>query len=276
MATLEQLDLLLPERPRASQTTATQPKPAHAVAIGAGSWRLEWQKRGGRAGEDWVVKVGIMVAGRDGVVLPLHAYLRSVLRDFCAQLSIGTLSGNISGMRDTRALDIMAQNTLLEAEKVMDQPVEMPDNYAASCAVAMLWGNFVDTFVAILDSATEASPPTLCVDATTLAVVAPSNYSRKRAKIEGAEPCTDFYAVAGPDRHDRGWNTYTDEGNLAPSILWGLMNALNCQFAGPAWAGKDRMRDYCSKTTKRFLSPLHAEGVTREEIFALGASKHVW
>lgn len=263
MASFDQLDLTF--------TTPASPDVHYADAVG-GTWRLEWQKRGGRAGEDWVVRLGIMVQGNDGVVVPLHQFLRATLREFCAQLSGDQLAGNPNGQRDARSVEMMAQATIQYAEGVVNHPTEMPENFAATCAVAMLWGNFLDTLVAILDSSTSVSPPTLCVDATTMAVVSPANYSRKRARIAGAEPCIDFYAVSGPDRQSRGWDTYTDEGNLSPSLLWGLMNALNCQFPGPASAGKESMREYCMRTTKRFMSPLHEEGVTREEIMALGAA----
>jgi hypothetical protein len=241
--------------------------PAPVKQLTETPWQFRWETRGGRAGDDWVGRVGIMVVDPNGSTLPLHTYLRTTLNQLGEQLSAPT-----SQWRDAAAIERMVTTTLNVALKVAETPAEMPYHYAAVLAHAMLVGNFCDAALALTDVALAGDGSQLALDAHTLGIISPREYASKRAPIADAEPCTDFYSVSGPDRPDRGWHTATEDGLLAPSVLWALSNAVNCQFPGPAAAGKDRLREWCASVTRRFLSSLNDAGVSRQELAALSST----
>ena len=239
-------------------------QPQKPEAIEEVEWKLEWQKRGGRAGADWVVRVGIMVADASGMVVPMHVYLRQVLTEIAEQLSAPTAQ-----LRSADALRRAVCAHVDAANDVCEHPVEMPDHFPALLTHALLWGNFTDATVALIEVALSGEGETLSIDAHTLGIVSPRAYARKRAPIPEAEPCSDYYAVAAPERADRGWNTMTEDGLLAPTALWSLQNAFNCQFRGPAALGKEKMRAWCASVTQRFLTALeHTDGLSKEQFFA--------
>jgi hypothetical protein len=152
--------------------------------------------------------------------------------------------------------------------------VEMPQNYAAVSATAMLFGNFCDACIAVVDVTFSGTKDvTLSFDAHTLGVIAPRYYSVKRAHIPGSVPCTDYYAVSAPDRPDRAWATSAEDGKLAPSVLWAVQNALNCSFPGSAAEGKTLMRQWLTGLGKRFIGACAERSITRAELAAIAANR---
>jgi hypothetical protein len=114
---------------------------------------------------------------------------------------------------------------------------------------------------------------TLSFDAHTLGVIAPRYYSVKRAHIPGSGPCTDYYAVSAPDRPDRAWATSAEDGTRAPSVLWAVQNALNCEFPGSAAEGRTLMRQWLTGLGKRFIGACAERSITRAELVAIAANR---
>ncbi len=246
---------------------AREPEPPARAAAPVMAWRLEWLKQPGPLDQHWIGRLGIMVRPAGSEPRPISLFLRDALEQLAAQLSAPAQE-----WRDTASVQRGVSSILQATQNVVDHPSAMPDHFAAVCAHAMLWGNFLDAAIALVDLALTGRGAILTVDAQTLGIIAPRAYSRRRALIPDAEACLDFYSVPGPDRADRGWQTYTEDGDLAPTVLWGLMNAFNCQFPGPAAAGKEKMRAWCARTTRRFLGSLQRESITTEELSALTSS----
>jgi len=232
-------------------------------------WQLEWQKRGGRAGEDWVLRTGIIVADEKGQVLPLHVFLRhelsSIVNDILSPPKPEVIPADWVKNSINQALD--------RAYAVFSKPLEMPSNYASLLSAAMLWGNFISAVNALVEISLNAETKKVCLDAYTLGFVTPKYFSVKRAAIPMAEPITtEYYATVPPERKEKAWTTYCDEGHLSSSFIWSLSNALNVDFPGRSWEGKVQMRQWCAGLTKQFLSKCAESGVTQDEIKALAAS----
>jgi hypothetical protein len=247
----------------AENEAASRPRPVQRQC------RLEWQRRGGRAGEDWVIRTGVMVADEQGAVMPLYVFLR---RQVTALVVL--LSSPVSKPVSLVATDRMVKNLMAATLDVLEHPVEMPQNYAAVSATAMLFGNFCDACIAVVDVTFSGTKDvTLSFDAHTLGVIAPRYYSVKRAHIPGSVPCTDYYAVSAPDRPDRAWATSAEDGKLAPSVLWAVQNALNCSFPGSAAEGKTLMRQWLTGLGKRFIGACAERSITRAELAAIAANR---
>lgn len=229
------------------------------------TFRVEWQKRGGRVAEDWVIRLGITVADAHGRVLPVHSYLRQVITEFVEALSTPAY-GRIQHEWDTREVLELVKRTVREATSVVTNPVEFPDNYASWCALAMLWGNFTDALLVVLDAASDEDPPLICIDATTLTVILPLGYIRCRARITGAEPARECYAVVlEPTSPATASGKWWIEGTMPANLVWGLMNALGVSFPGGAGQGKAAMQAYCRTLAGTFLKKLSSEGVSTSD-----------
>jgi hypothetical protein len=250
---------------------------AQAVEISAESsgnfseqkqWKLEWQKRGGRAGEDWVLRTGIVVADENGQVWPLHVYLRRELTSIATDILSPTSPESVPAAWIENAIN----TRLVRAHMAFSKPLEMPSNYATLLSAAMLWGNFVSAVFALVETSLNPEAEKICIDAYTLGFVAPKYFSVKRASIPSAEPITtEYYAAITPDRQDKAWTTYADDGQLSSSFIRALSNALNVDFPGSSWTGKTEMRKWCAGLSRSFLARCAASGVTQEEIKALAA-----
>lgn len=232
-------------------------------------WSLEWQKRGGRAGEDWVLRTGIIVADENGQVLALHVYLRQELTSIVRDI----LSPNKPEVIPANWVENSINQRLDRAHEVFSKPLEMPSNYATLLSAAMLWGNFVSAVFALVETSLNSEVKSIRIDANTLGFVTPKYFSVKRAAIPLAEPITtEYYATVPPERKEKSWTTYCDDGTLSSSLIWAISNALNVDFPGRSWEGKAHMRQWCSDLVKKFLSKCAESGVTQDEIKALAAS----
>lgn len=255
----------------AACTTAVKPhpvRPAPPPLPAPLAWRLEWVKRAGAATEHWTAGLGILVTPPAGEPQPLPLFLRGAIEQLAAQLSAPSQQ-----WREVGAVSRSLNSLLHAAQRVVDQPSAMPDHLPAVCAHAMLWGNFLDVCVALVELALTGRGGLLSVDAHTLAILTPRLHSQPRAAIPDAGPAVDFYALEASDDPNRAWQIQSEDGGLAPSVLWGLMNAFNCQFPGPASTGKEKMRGWCSGITRRFLTALQRESVTAEEFSSFVSSR---
>jgi hypothetical protein len=239
-------------------------KPVSAV------WRLEWQQRGGRPAEDWIAKTGLKVEGEDGVIVPMHCYLRATLQRLVTQLS--QISVAKEGRCDVRSLTKLVDEVIDGAWEVCKNPIARPACFAERSASTMLWGNFCDAFVAVVDLATETKPrpnQTLCIDDTTLLVVGPRNYASIRAKIEGAKPMRDVYKAKESSQIKGDWVKCDEDGDFTPTFLGRLMNALNCRFPGEPSVARYKIKAYIRTIALKFTRILGEFDCSLREVISL-------
>lgn len=229
----------------------------------------ELQKREGRAGENWLLRLGIMVADKMGCVRPMHVFLQEAYQEFLDTVSDFRSGGNIWNVE---ALQEVFENTIIEASEVIESPVECPENYATLSAIAMLWGNFTDLMVATLDELTASKPRKICIDLNTVAPVSVS-FSTCKADVDDAVPRRCFYAIYVDPNNESSASTVSD-GQFSPNFIWALQNALNLDFSPgdsdgeqrtKARYARDRMIQFIREVGSRFHQRLSDAGVSIRE-----------
>lgn len=242
------------------------------TGLGQRACRLEWYLRGGRAGEDWVLRTGIMVQdGASGEVIPANVFLRRQLNRL-----IHKLSSPAKRSGPAAAAIALDRDLIAETRQVLRNPVDMAQNFGTISTLTMLMGNFCDACTAIYDGTfnkdsvdSEESEFVLALDAYTLGIIAPRYYSRKREQIPGALPCSIFLGVITPDSEETAWSASSKDGSLGISMGRAMQNALNCQFPGNSEESKAKMRKWLSGVGNRFTAACAEHSITNAELTAI-------
>ena len=204
----------------------------------------------------------------NGAVMPANEFLRRQLNRLLDQLS-APVQRSISAT----ATELMVNDLLAETLSVIENPIEMSQNFATISTMAMLWGNFCDACVAVVDvTFGDDLEVVLGLDAHTLGIITPRYYIRKRAQIPAAVPCSSFHEISPPDRTDVAWGSSSKDGSLGLSMAKAMQNALNCQFPGSSEESRTQMRQWLSGVGNRFTAACAEHSITRAELKALAAA----